>query len=158
MRTINKIVIHYSEGNWGNADFVTMLHTAPKPKGHGWKHIGYHALIYNGYPTYLSWNKKNYKADDDGKIVNTLSHDIAGYHTLGHNQNSLAVCFIGFKTTTKQMDSLKKLLRIWIWDYALKVKDIYGHNELQPLKILSSGTKYANQCPNIDLNLLRLTI
>ena len=49
MRKISKIIIHCSatpEGKDFTVQQIRQWHTAPKPKGNGWRDIGYHFVIY----------------------------------------------------------------------------------------------------------------
>ena len=45
--TPDRITIHCSDSEWGNADVIDEWH-----KKRGWDGIGYHYVILNGYPTY----------------------------------------------------------------------------------------------------------
>lgn len=81
MRTINKIIIHCSataEGKDYTVQQIRQWHTAPQPKGRGWRDIGYHYIIYR-----------------DGSIHAGRPVEQAGAHTLGHNAHSIGICYIG---------------------------------------------------------------
>ena len=81
MRKISKIIIHCSataEGKDYTVEQIRQWHTLPKPKGNGWADIGYHFVIYR-----------------DGSMHTGRPIEKAGAHTLGHNANSIGICYIG---------------------------------------------------------------
>lgn len=53
-------------------------HTAPPPFGHGWKDIGYHAVI-----------------RIDGRLEAGRATDAIGAHVEGYNHNSFGICLVG---------------------------------------------------------------
>ncbi len=81
MRVINKIIIHCAatpEGKDYTVEQIRQWHTTPKPKGNGWKDIGYHFVIYR-----------------DGSIHPGRPIEQIGAHTSGYNANSIGICYIG---------------------------------------------------------------
>lgn len=49
MRSIDKIIVHCTatpEGKHFTVQQIREWHTAPKPKGNGWRDIGYHFVVY----------------------------------------------------------------------------------------------------------------
>ncbi len=81
MRKISKIIIHCSatpEGKDFTVQQIRQWHTTPKPKGNGWRDIGYHFVIYR-----------------DGSVHVGRPLCEAGAHTAGHNANSIGICYIG---------------------------------------------------------------
>ena len=81
MRKIDKIIIHCSatpEGKDYTVEQIRQWHTAPKPKGNGWRDIGYHFVIYR-----------------DGSIHKGRPVEQAGAHTYGYNAHSIGICYIG---------------------------------------------------------------
>lgn len=81
MRKISKIIIHCSatpEGKDFTVQQIRQWHTTPKPKGNGWRDIGYHFVIYRDSSVH------------PGRPVEQI-----GAHTSGHNANSIGVCYIG---------------------------------------------------------------
>ena len=81
MRRINEIIIHCSatpEGRNDTSADIRAWHTAPKPKGNGWKNIGYHFVVLL-----------------DGTIETGRAIENAGAHCTGHNRFSIGVCYIG---------------------------------------------------------------
>lgn len=128
MRKINEIIVHCSatrEGQEISVDTIRQWHIR-----RGWSDIGYHFVIYL-----------------DGSVHEGRPLERIGAHTIGHNRNSIGVCYIGGMNkeytkakdtrTTAQKESLKKLLM----SYKNKYKDIkiYGHRD------------FANKaCPSFD--------
>lgn len=81
MRVINKIIIHCAatpEGKDYTVEQIRQWHTTPKPKGNGWKDIGYHFVIYR-----------------DGSVHPARPIEQIGAHTSGYNANSIGICYIG---------------------------------------------------------------
>ena len=128
MRKINEIIVHCSatrEGQEISVDTIRQWHIR-----RGWSDIGYHFVIYL-----------------DGSVHEGRPLERIGAHTIGHNRNSIGVCYIGGMNkeytkakdtrTTAQKESLKNLLM----SYKNKYKDIkiYGHRD------------FANKaCPSFD--------
>jgi len=122
MRKISKIIIHCSatpEGKDFTVQQIRQWHTTPKPKGNGWRDIGYHFVIYR-----------------DGSVHPGRPVEQIGAHTSGHNANSIGVCYIGGcapdgKTpkdtrTPAQRAALIRLVAELLRQYAATV---HGHNE-----------------------------
>lgn len=81
MRKITKIIIHCAatpEGKDYTVEQIRQWHTTPKPKGNGWKDIGYHFVIYR-----------------DGSVHPGRPIEQIGAHTSGYNANSIGICYIG---------------------------------------------------------------
>lgn len=81
MRKITKIILHCSatpEGRDYTVEQIRQWHTLPKPKGNGWKDIGYHFVVYR-----------------DGSVHKGRPVELIGAHTSGHNANSIGICYIG---------------------------------------------------------------
>ena len=123
MRSINKIIIHCAatpEGKDYTVEQIRQWHTTPKPKGNGWRDIGYHFVIYR-----------------DGSVHPGRPIEQIGAHTSGYNANSIGICYIGGcakdgKTpkdtrTEAQRSALVKLVA------ELRAKfsgaTVHGHNE-----------------------------
>lgn len=140
MKKINKVIIHCSASEFGNAERIRKWHTVGEgnSKGKGWSDIGYHYVINNG---------KAYKDDklneniQDGFIEKGRPDSIAGAHTQGHNANSIGICLIGNKDfTDAQFKSLGTLLDSLLTAYNLTADDVFGHYDF------SSKT-----CPNFNV-------
>lgn len=81
MRKITKIIIHCAatpDGKDYTVEQIRQWHTTPKPKGNGWKDIGYHFVIYR-----------------DGSVHPGRPIEQIGAHTSGYNANSIGICYIG---------------------------------------------------------------
>lgn len=127
-RNITEIIVHCSATPEGR-DFTTKDIKASHLQ-RGFSDIGYHWVIYR-----------------DGSVHVGRSESISGAHTVGHNSNSIGVCYIGGMDaankkpkdtrTPQQKVALIKLLK------ELKIKypkaSIHGHRE------------FANKaCPSFD--------
>lgn len=120
-RRIEKIIVHCTatiEGRDYTLADVTMWH-----KTRGFSTIGYHYLIYR-----------------DGSIHEGRNINVVGAHTLGYNQNSIGVCYVGGlardgKTpkdtrTPAQREALELLLVTLKGNYPKAT--IHGHREFAP--------------------------
>lgn len=123
MRAFNKIIIHCAatpEGKDYTVEQIRQWHTLPKPKGNGWKDIGYHYVIYRNGSVH------------PGRPVEQI-----GAHTKGYNANSIGICYIGGcakdgKTpkdtrTPAQKTALKELVKELKQSYPKAT--VHGHNE-----------------------------
>ena len=123
MRVINKIIIHCAatpDGKDYTVEQIRQWHTSPKPKGNGWKDIGYHFVIYR-----------------DGSVHPGRPIEQIGAHTSGYNANSIGICYIGGcakdgKTpkdtrTTEQKAALVKL--VTELRRRFPNASVHGHNE-----------------------------
>lgn len=118
MRRITEIIIHCSatpEGKDFTVEDIRRWHLARK-----FADIGYHYVIYR-----------------DGSVHNGRAENIAGAHCLGHNANSIGICYIGGvakdgKTpkdtrTPQQKTALRQLVNQLKFYYPHAT--VHGHNE-----------------------------
>jgi N-acetylmuramoyl-L-alanine amidase len=136
MRKINRLVVHCSDTPTGrdvSAADIRRWHTDPKPKGNGWKDIGYSHVV-----------------RIDGTIELGRPIEQVGSHVAGHNSDSLGICLVGRdKFSYEQYHNLCVLLKSLMAQFNLSPKDVYGHRELANGK----------SCPgNLDLDKLRKDI
>jgi N-acetylmuramoyl-L-alanine amidase len=81
MRKINRIFVHCSDTPTGrdvSAADIKRWHTDPKPKGNGWRDIGYSHVI-----------------RIDGTIELGRPVEQVGAHVAGHNSDSIGICLVG---------------------------------------------------------------
>lgn len=103
MRQINELIIHCTatpDGKDYSAADIRKWHM----QGNGWADIGYHYIVRL-----------------DGKVENGRPIDRIGAHCIGHNANSIGICYVGGlasdgKTpkdtrTAAQKESLLRLLK-----------------------------------------------
>ena len=134
MRNITEIILHCSatpEGKDFRAADIDRWHRAK-----GWKCIGY-----------------NYVIDLDGTIEGGRSLEMTGAHTIGHNANSIGICYIGGidgksvpkdTRTVPQKESMFALVRQLLLAFNLTLKDVHCHNE------------FANKaCPSFSIEQFR---
>lgn len=126
-RNINKIIVHCTATPEGMDYTVEKIRA--QHKAQGWSDIGYHYVIYR-----------------DGTIHDGRSVDLVGSHCVGHNANSIGVCYVGGcdkkmkpkdTRTDEQKDALVKLLKDLRKKYP-KAK-IYGHRDFS-----------SKECPSFD--------
>ncbi len=133
MRIIKKIHIHCSASDWGSQNEIDKWH-----RERGWRSgCGYNFVINNG------WIKPGLFLESmDGQIevgrdINTIPASIKG-----HNTGSIAICLIGNENfTSKQLESLTKIIEELKEKFKLETEDIVGHYELDNHKT----------CPNINM-------
>lgn len=118
MRRITEIIIHCSatpEGKDFTVEDIRRWHLARK-----FADIGYHYVVYR-----------------DGSVHKGRAENIAGAHCLGHNANSIGICYIGGvakdgKTpkdtrTPQQKQALRQLVQQLQFVYLHAT--VHGHNE-----------------------------
>ena len=137
-RRITTVIVHCSDSNFGNIEMIRQWH-----KMRGFKDVGYHFVIYNGYLT----DSEKYIAEMDGLIVDGRPLEQVGAHCMGYNSTSIGICLIGkLKFSYKQLNILLYLLYNLLQTYpALSIKRIYGHRDLDKKKT----------CPNFDINAVK---
>ena len=142
-RKIELIVVHCSSSRYGNAALIDEWHRA-----RGWRGIGYHFVILNGYPDVESYNLKRPKFWLDGVVEAGRLPDKIGAHVRGRNRNSIGICLIGMRQFThQQYESLVRLFGEIRNDFP-RVR-LFGHYELL------HKSDPPKTCPNIDMDWLR---
>ncbi len=136
MRTINKIVVHCADTPAGmdiGVKEIRQWHTDPKPKGRGWRDVGYHYVI-----------------RINGTLEKGRELDVVGSHVAGHNIDSIGICLVGRDSFSyEQYHNLCLLLKSLMAQFKLEPKNVFGHREFDKGKA----------CPgNLDLDKLRKDI
>ena len=128
MRMINKIIIHCSATPEGR--HVTVQDIDRWHRDRGFSQIGYHWVIYL-----------------DGSIHKGRSEEIAGAHVVGHNANSIGICYIGgVDEMMRPKDTRTKEQRATMRSLVSSLKNkypdatVHGHNEFA-----------AKACPSFDV-------
>ena len=108
------LVTHGSESTFGNAATLALWHGLPKPRGRGWKTIGYHFVILNGWLAKGVYNKFWNGHIETGRPLDDdpfLKRNERGAHVRGRNHDTLSVCMIGEsgQYTDEQYESLMKV-------------------------------------------------
>ena len=133
MRKINEIIVHCSatpEGKDFHASDIDRWH-----KAQGWKCIGY-----------------NYVIDLDGTVEPGRPLNEIGAHTVGHNSNSIGICYIGGcdKTGKKAKDTRTPEQKIAMY------KLIHDLLESYPKAEVSCHNQWANKaCPSFKIDQLQ---
>ena len=119
MRKIDKIIIHCSatpEGRAVTVEEIRKWHTSPP---NNWNDIGYHYII-----------------TLDGKIHSGRPIATAGAHTVGHNANSIGICYVGGtdsagkpKDTRNDLQKSAMAQLIHQLESQFPNATVHGHNE-----------------------------
>lgn len=143
MRTIDRIIIHCSDSTFGDVSLIDGWH-----KQRGWKGVGYHFVILNGYPNSESVRTGRPQFWRDGEVQSGRPLEETGAHVKGGNTGSIGICLIGKdQFTAAQFASLARLIN----DLTGQMGElaVSGHYEVQspgdPPKI----------CPNMDMEWIR---
>ena len=144
MREINKIILHCSYSDWGDADEIRRWHMEPP---NNYDDIGYHYVVLNCYPDCDSWRLKRPDPHRDGEVQEGRPIEIPGAHARGYNHDSIGICWIGKRSfTAPQILYTRKLID--------DIRRDFGDIPLFPHSIFN---KHGKTCPNIDVdNLNRL--
>lgn len=133
MRKISKIILHCTDTpddqtNW-DVKRIREMHI----KERRFSDIAYHFLI-----------SRPEGGIEPGRPVETV-----GAHTLGGNEDSIGIAWVGRNVITDlQIKSLKFLLSDLLIMYGLSVFDVYGHHHFCKDRT----------CPNLNANLIRLLL
>jgi N-acetyl-anhydromuramyl-L-alanine amidase AmpD len=126
MESIERIVIHHSATETGNASCFRVLHRMIN----GWNDIGYHFVIGNG------------SFSTDGEIEQGRSLPFRGAHAKGGNENSIGICLVGnFNSSSPsalQMESLGFLIKKLMTEFSIQAAGVTLHR-------LVSGSN--TECP-----------
>ena len=142
MSKITKIILHCSDSTHGCVNDIREWH-----KAKGWRDIGYHFVICNGYidpDFYLAPLNGSIECGRvfDGDLV--LFGKEIGAHALGYNQSSIGICLIGEKEfTQEQYHSVYRLIRSLMKKFSIHVSNVIGHYETEQA--------HGKTCPNIDM-------
>jgi len=143
MRNITKIVLHCSDSDFGDSTLIDGWH-----KARGWKGIGYHYVILNGYPDEASFKRRRPQFWRDGEVQSGRALDEVGAHVKGANVGTVGICLVGKdQFTAGQFASLAKLrgeLKANLGELQL-----VGHYEAQ-----GPGDP-PKSCPNLDMDWIR---
>ena len=147
---IKRLVVHCSDSSFGSALLIDKWH-----KERGFRMIGYHYVILNGFPTSHQLKIKQRWNFLDGSIEcgrnldadPYLEKEEVGAHAYGFNQESVGICLIGKdgNFTPRQFYALRVLVNELRRCFDLPVSAVVGHYELNPAKT----------CPQINMDHLR---
>ena len=142
------IVLHCSDSSFGNALMIDDWHRNER----GWKKIGYHYVITNGH----FFGNSEYVSMFDGVIEpgRNLDFDMyagkdeVGAHVLGHNKDTIGICFIGTHTfTDSQLFMGWRLINFLINKIeTLSIDNVIGHYQTD------TGKAQGKTCPNFDVH------
>lgn len=115
-----KIVVHHSltyDGDTVSWGAIRLYHTVDR----GWSDVGYHAGVEKVNGQYEAFY---------GRPIT-----IPGAHTLSHNHNTLAICFVGDYTVHRPPRAMlavaaRRIIVPWLRQFGLRSDDIVGHRDL----------------------------
>ncbi len=149
-RRIKKIVLHCSASAYGNVLLVDEWH-----KARGFKGVGYHYVILNGYPNKKQARRKSRWGFLDGSVECGRPLDKSpfldttelGAHIYKHNRESVGICLIGEPGdfTIRQLYAARTVISGLMWEFDIPVAGVVGHYELDPEK----------ECPGLDMRHFR---
>ena len=143
MRRVDLIALHCSDSPFGDAALIRSWHLE-----RGFREIGYHYVILNGYPDGDSHRLRRPKFWLDGVVEPGRPVEEPGAHVERHNAESVGICLIGREQfTSAQFASLCKLLAELRRSYP--DARLMGHCEL-----IAPGSA-PKSCPNLDMDWIR---
>lgn len=140
MRTIRRIILHCTatpEGREYDVEEIRRWHTAPPPRGNGWKDIGYHEVVHL-----------------NGRVSKGRAYEVVGAHVAGHNHDSIGIAYVGGMTadgkrakdtrTPAQIEAMDGLIDTIRARYGQHIT-VHGHNEFD----------FSKACPSFDVQVDR---
>jgi len=149
MRAIDTLIIHCTASDWGDVAAVDAWH-----KARGFKKIGYHILVLNGYATAQDWKAKKYRPELDGAIQLGRAIAEVGAHCEDYNATSIGVAFVGNAAPgPKVRRALFDISSYLMLKHRIPIKEIIGHREAQlRLEIPAAKRK---TCPCFEVSEIR---
>jgi N-acetylmuramoyl-L-alanine amidase len=154
------LIVHCSASGWGTALEIDGWHRA-----RGWRCIGYHGVVLNGYLTgddmlydrRIPWLDGSYQVgrtwDGDGFIEGTE----VGSHAYGLNSESFSVCLIGQRGTftPKQLEGLVEHCQWACGHFRIAPEHVIGHYEIGKFRPEFATDK---TCPDLDMEKIRTAL
>lgn len=114
----HKIIVHCSDTEDGPS-FSTSAIKKYHVEHNGWRAIGYHALVENVNGDYFA--------------IFGRPWDMSGAHTLGQNDWSLGLCFVGKYDHEEPPEAMllegAKVVKTWMDLYGIPLSEIHKHSE-----------------------------
>ncbi len=149
-RKIKNIVLHCSASSFGNAVLIDQWH-----KERGWKGIGYHYVVLNGFIRDRQAKTNSRWAFLDGSVEcgrpldksPYLTEEEVGAHVSGFNHNSIGICLIGHpnRFSIRQFYAVRSVISALRWEFDIPLKNILGNHELNSKKL----------CPGLNMDYFR---
>lgn len=151
MQRLNNIIMHCSDSNFGCVREIRNWHLE-----RGWRDIGYHFVVMNGFPVSGLYIPTLCGSIECGRYLNedlmVMGQEI-GAHALGYNDKSIGVCVVGKDHFADvQMVMTRLLVRRLCFQYKIPVENVLGHCETE------SGKAQGKTCPNFDMDEFRKAI
>lgn len=123
---IQRIVIHCTAtpaGREVSKYEISQWHKAPKPRGNGWTHFGYHILVH------IDGSVSNLQPLPRGHF---LTNNCIANGAKGYNTSSLHVCYVGgIDAVTRQpADTRTELQKIALFHIVKQLQQKYGPVEV----------------------------
>ena len=127
---MTNVIIHCSASDFGNAAEITRWHLQ-----RGWKTIGYHYVILNGWLSAKKYHHAHNGRLETGRPLDDdkdIERDEWGAHAAGYN-NSVGICLIG------QSGKFTSAQRIRLFHLLIDLKEQFGdinilqHSDVDPI-------------------------
>jgi N-acetylmuramoyl-L-alanine amidase len=134
MGQLKRLVIHCTatpEGRKVTKEDIIHWHTDPKPKGRGWKQVGYSDMIH------LDGEIENLVPYNEDNVVDPWEITNGAY---GYNSSSRHVVYVGGTKDGKSFDTRTKAQMLALKFYVERFllyhpgAEVIGHNTLNPVK------------------------
>ncbi len=137
MREINMVVVHVSDSpdshDFGATD-IEQWHKERAANGEPWRHFTDDEGV-------IRWIGYHYVVRRNGTIEVARPEAEIGCHTIGYNQKSVAICWVGEKLLSpEQRQVLSNFVAQLCIKHQLASSQVKGHHELYPSKT----------CPNFS--------
>ena len=140
MIKIKQLIVHCSASKWADAEVIRKWHV----EDNGWRDIGYHYVILNGYRRSGKYNEPDNGLIESGRPIDNniyIEEEEKGAHAKGFNDDSVGICLIGdTEFTEKQFISLAKVINYW--KAMIPELEIIGHCDLP---------NTSKTCPNFNV-------
>ena len=158
MSTVKFIVWHCSASEWGSVDAIRSWH-----QQRGWRTIGYHGVVLNGFLTSEDVRKNRRDEELDGmfNIGRVIDNDTCleegevGAHAYGLNRESIGMCLIGRGEkdfTDNQILSALRWTEYYQKKFGIPAGRVIGHCEIGIFRPQYATNK---ACPNYDMDTVR---
>lgn len=143
VREIRRIILHCTDGEWGNVESIRRFHMTER----GWGDIGYHFLITNCYPTFEDLHSGRPDISQDGKIHPGRPIETIGAHAKGWNSDSIGIALVGRRGsfTGLQIRQALSTCRDLAHQFEVPFSSVIGHYE----------TGANKTCPDINMDFFR---
>ena len=149
MEKVKQLIIHCSDSDFGSANLIRKWHQEK-----GWRDIGYHFVVLNGWIVpdfYLPSMDGSIECGRDLDGDSFIEPNEIGAHALGYNQTSIGICLIGTKDfSCDQFSNAEFLCADLRARFNVPIEEVKGHYECE--------NSHGKTCPNFDMDKFRQDI